>query len=233
MKLENKFKRAIVTFANEKGNYMKGLARLSDSLRNNFDGDLIAFTNEFSIGAPKHEENPYAFKIYAIQKAIDAGYTQILWLDCSCFAVGNLNPIFNKIYSEGYIMQDAGHYIGEWTNETTLAELDVTRDEAMKMKCYGNAGFLGLNMEHEKARTFFSAWKYYMSLGLFKGSWNNDEKTESIDPRCKGHRHDLSVGSLLAHRFEMKYIPGDQILQYAGEFDKAANETILIKAQGL
>lgn len=227
-------KKAVVTFASHnKGNYMKGLARLSDSLRNNFDGDLIAFTNEASIGAPRHEDNPYAFKIYAIQKAIDAGYTQILWLDCSCFVVAPLDSVFNHIYSEGYIMQDAGHYVGEWTNETTLAEFDVTRDQAMSMKCYGNAGFLGLNMDDHAGSTFFSAWKYYMNMGLFRGKWHNNDKTESIDPRCKGHRHDLSVGSLLAHRFGMKYFPGDQILQYAGPYDKAANETIVIRAQGL
>lgn len=230
---ENKFKRAVVTFGNERGNYMKGLARLSDSLRNNFDGDLVAFTNEASIGAPSHDSNPYAFKIYAIQKAVDAGYTQILWLDCSCFAIADLNPIFNKIYADGYIMQDAGHYIGDWTNDATLAEFDVTRDDAMFMKCYGNAGFLGLNMDHKIGKTFFSAWKYYMGLGLFKGLWHNNDKTESIDPRCKGHRHDLSVGSLLAYRFGMSYVPGDQWLQYAGPFDKTANETILIKAQGI
>lgn len=233
MKQENKFKRAIVTFANEKGNYMKGLARLSDSLRNNFDGDLIAFTNEASIGSPTHEENPYAFKIYAIQKAIDAGYTQILWLDCSCYAIAPLKTVFDIVDSRGYIMQDAGHYVGEWTNDAALNGFGVTRDEAMKMKCYGNAGFLGLNMENDIASKFFSGWKFYMNMGLFKGKWDNNEFTESIDPRVRGHRHDLSVGSLMANRLGMKYVLGDQYLQYAGPYDEAANATIVIKAQGL
>lgn len=226
-------KQAVVTFANQKGNYIKGLARLAESLRHNFDGGLVAFTNEASIGAPKHEDNPYAFKIYAIDKAIEAGYTQILWLDCSCFAIAPLQPIFDVISEQGYIMQDAGHYVGEWTNDAALDEFEVTRDEAMTMKCYGNAGFLGLNMEHNDGKTFFSAWKYYMKRGLFRGEWHNNDLTESIDTRCRGHRHDLSVGSLLAHRFGMKYVPGNEILQYAGPYDAVANETIVIKAQGL
>lgn len=230
---ENKFKRAIVTFANEKGNYMQGLSRLSDSLRNNFDGDLIAFTNEASIGAPSHEENPYAFKIYAIQKAVEAGYTQILWLDCSCFAIGNLNPIFNEIYSEGYIMQDAGHYVGEWTNDVALNWFHATRDDVMTMKCYGNAGFLGLNFENRIATEFFRRWKNAMNNGMFKGKWHNEEKTESYDIRCKGHRHDLSCGSIIANDLKMKYVPGDKWLQYGGIYDKTINDTILIKAQGL
>lgn len=233
MKADNPNNRAVVTFANEKGNYMKGLARLSDSLRHNFDGDLIAFTNEASIGAPSHEYNPYAFKLYAIQAALDAGYDQILWLDCSCFAVGDLNPVFNKIYADGYIMQDAGHYVGEWTNDFTLWYFGVTRDSAMKMKCYGNAGFLGLNFKHPTALQFFQNWQYAMSDGCFKGHWHNNDKTESHDERVKGHRHDLSAGSIIANRLKMKYVPGDQWLQYAGPYDKVLNNTILIKAQGL
>lgn len=225
-------KKCILSFANHRGRYVQNLARLSESLRTNFDGDFLGFIGEASVGAPPHEQNPYAFKIYAFQKAIDAGYTQVLWLDSSCFAIKNVKPIFEEIEKSGYIMQEAGHYMGTWTNDKALAYFGVTRDEAMTMLMYGNAGFLGLNFEHGIANAFFDKWRAAMAGGCFKGEWNNDNHTESDDERCKGHRHDMSCGSIIANQLGMKYKPGNEWLQYAGPYDQTANETIIIKAQG-
>jgi hypothetical protein len=226
-------KKAIITFANSRGNYIHGLARLSESLRNNFDGDFLAFIGEASIGAEPHEDNPYNFKIHAIKKAYDAGYKQVLWLDCSCFAIKNVQPVFDHIGEHGYIMQDAGCYAGEYTNDRTLEYFNYTRDEAMKVKCYGNAGFLGLDFRRDLCVEFFNRWEESMRKGYFKGKWNNNDKTESQDERCKGHRHDLSCGSLIAHDFKMKLQPGNAWLQYAGPYQETANSTIIFKAQGL
>src|SRR4051812_15502083 len=107
-------KRAVVSFANEHGNYLKGLERLSESLKGKLHGDFAGFVGEESIGAPRHEDNPYAFKVYAIDLLINSGYTQILWLDSSVYAVKNVMPVFDEIASRGYIMQDAGHAVGNW-----------------------------------------------------------------------------------------------------------------------
>ena len=226
-------KKAVVSFANSRNQYVKGIARLDESLRANFDGDFLGFISEASVDAPLHSVNPYAFKIYCIQKAIDAGYEQILWLDSSCFAIKNIQPIFDHIEEHGYIMQDAGHFIGSWTNDATLDYFGVTRDEMMEVRCYGNAGFLGLNFETEIANNFFDFWKLSMEKGFFKGSWNNNSKTESEDERCLGHRHDLSCGSIIRYKLDMVLQSGNEWLQYAGVYDETANDKIYIKAQGL
>ena len=57
--------RCIISFANDnrQRNYIKGLARLSESLRHNFDGTFLSWIGELSLGAPLHSENMYAFKI--------------------------------------------------------------------------------------------------------------------------------------------------------------------------
>lgn len=212
--------KCIVSFANQTGNYIRGLARLVESLRNNFDGDVLAFTNEESIGAPKHTENPYSFKVYAIQKAIDAGYTQILYLDSSVFAIKNVQPVFDVIESEGYIMQEAGHYVGNWCNDATLDYFGITREDANEMLMYGNAGFLGLNMEYGTAAQFYAMWYASMQHGMFKGSWSD-------------HRHDMTCGSIIANKLGMTYKSGNEWLQYAGVYDAVANDTIIFKAQGV
>lgn len=225
-------KRAIISLANQRGRYIQNLSRLAESLRNNFDGDFLGFIGEASVGAPLHADNPYAFKIYAIKHAIDQGYTSLLWLDSSCFAIKKVSPIFDEIETNGYIMQEAGHFAGTWTNDSTLEYFGVTRDEAMEMPCYGNAGFLGLNMLSDIGRVFFTNWKLAMESGCFKGAWTNGHHSESYDDRCLGHRHDLSCGSIIANQLGMQYKSGNEWLQYAGVFDETANETIIIKAQG-
>lgn len=211
---------AICSFANGNGNYMKSLARLSDSLRDNFDGDFISWVGESSLGCPPHSENPYAFKVYAIRKALQMGYENILWVDSSCYAIANVKPVFDHIDKNGYIMQEAGHMAGSWTNDETLAYFGITRDEAMKMPMYGNAGFLGLNASNKTAMEFFNLWEASMLAGMFKGSWSN-------------HRHDMSCGSIIANQLGMKYESGENWLQYAAPEDKPLNDTIIFKAQGM
>lgn len=212
------------------------MVRLSESLRLNFDGDFLGFVGEATVGAPLHSENPYAFKIYCIQKAIDAGYEQILWLDSSCFAIKNVSPIFYFIKENGYIIQDSGHWLGTWANDKSLNYFGITRDQAMEIRMIGNAGFLGLNMLNPASHEFFNAWKKSMLDGIFKGAWNNSDKTESSDERCLGHRHDMVCSTAIFYK--MGSIPegmcsGEEWLQYAGIYDETLNDTIIIKAQGI
>ena len=228
-------KKCIISFANERGNYIHGISRLAESLRTNFDGDFLPFINESSLGCPLHSENPYAFKIYAFQKAIDLGYDQILWLDSSCFAVGNLQPVFDEITNDGFIFQEAGHLVGTWTSDFVLNYWSITRDAAMIMPMIGNAGFLGLRIHSTIGNEFFKRWKLSMEAGCFKGAWTNDNLTESQDPRCRGSRHDMVNSSIIANLMGIidKAKKGNEWLQYAGIYDKTLNDTILIKAQGL
>jgi hypothetical protein len=212
-------KQAIVSFANEKGYYMQRLARLSESLRNNLDGDFIGFVGEASCGAPLHSDNPYAFKIHAIERVLEQGYTKILWLDSSCFAIKNVDPLFEYIEKYGHIAQDSGHYLGTWCNDETLYYYGLTREQAIKIKMIGNAGFLGLDFNHPSSQTFFNAWREAMKAGMFKGSWDN-------------HRHDMSCSSASWHGMGFNMVAGDEWLQYAGPYDETLNETIIIKAQG-
>ena len=227
-------RRCIVSFANKNGNYIKGLARLGESLRNNFNGEFLGFIGEQSMGCPLHSAMPYAFKIHAIQKAIDAGFDQILWLDSSCFAIKNVNSIFDTIEKDGCIFQEAGHMLGTWTNDKTLKYFNLTRDEAMNIRMVGNAGFLGLNLRNPTAKQFFIRWKKACQDGMFAGAWTNDG-SESKDERCKGHRHDMSCSSALVHTMGLSELikPGNEILQYAGLYDETLNDTIIFKAQGL
>lgn len=229
-------KNCIVSFANTRNNYVKGLERLNESLRHNFtDGDFLGFVGEATVGAPLHTENMYAFKIFCIQKAIDAKYQNVLWLDSSCFAIKNVQPIFDDIEENGMIYQDSGHWLNRWCNDKTLEYHGITREESRTIRMIGNAGFLGLNMNNDIAKEFFTRWKQSMLDGMFKGQWTNESNTESDDEEVFGHRHDMSNSSALVYKMGLTDLMknGEEWLSYSGVFDPVANDTIIIKAQGM
>lgn len=214
--------RCVISLATKAGRYVDNLARLSNSLRDNFTtGDFLGFIHESSVGAPLHTDDPYAFKVYCFTKARQLGYTSVLWLDTSCYTVGNIDQLFDRIEEQGVVFQDSGHKLGNWCNDVTLEYFHTTRDEAMTIPMIGNAGFLGVNTIHKRGNEFFIKWRHAQSCGLFKGSWDD-------------HRHDMSCSSAIVHQmglFDLAY-KKDEVLQYGGIFDKTINDTIIIKAEG-
>lgn len=210
--------KAIISFANNKGNYYQALSRLADSVKDNFDGEFMAFMGEASIGAPWHFVNPYAFKIYAFLKAREMGYTQVLYLDSSVYAVANVQPIFDLIEKDGYFMQEAGHYVQEWTSPSVLRAYEVQPEPKLTMY---SAGITGLNFNNPDAVAFFDDWSKGMLAGHFKGDW-------------KTHRHDMSVASILAHKYGFKYQSGNEYVQYWSEqHPEPKNETICLMLRGM
>lgn len=214
------FGSAIISFANNRGNYYQALDRLQQSLLGRFDGQFIGYRDEASIEAPLHQDNPYAFKVYAFRAALKQGFRKILYVDSSVFAVAPVQPIFDLIDRDGYIMQEAGHYVRHWCNDEALVGMGLSRADLGDWLMYGNAGMLGLDFENPLAQEFFFRWSLAMERGLFKGSWSN-------------HRHDMTLGSIIANQLGVKYQPGDQFLQYAGSDEPAQNETIIFKANGI
>lgn len=231
----SKTKTAVVCFANSTGRYLQGQERLRQTVMGYSSNivDWLAYNNEAAIGSPSHKENPYAFKLYAIMKAREAGYDKILYLDASVYAIRPIDPVIAEIENNGYIMQEAGCLVGVWANDRCLEYFNLDRDEAMGMMMYGNAGFLGLNFEHKTAQQFFESWLQSCKDGIFKGGWRNDNNQESQDPRCNGHRHDMVCGSIIANQLDMKYVSGNEWLQYAPPHTPPKNEKIYFKAQGL
>lgn len=215
----------IISFATKQGNYAQGLARLSDSLRHNFEGDFLAWVHEKALGAPAHADNPYAFKVHAFLKAFEAGYDNVLWLDCSVYAVKNVQPIFDIINRQDYFFQEAGHLLGEWSNDALLDFYNIDRDTAMGINMV-MGGIMGLRKNSE----VLTALRVALNAGIFKGQWTNELKSESKDERCLGHRHEMSAVSAIVHKMGLSW--SDQINQYAGAYDPTP-EHIILKLQGL
>jgi len=213
-------KTAIVNLSTKE--HHKGQTRLKHSLQGRFDGQVFLFDSEYFLpGCPKHSDNPYAFKIYAIEYARMYGYDQILWLDASVFAIKPVQPIFDWIEKNGLFMEEAGHLVGSWCPENVREYFKISRTSANNMPMF-SAGFTGIDFTNPAGLKFFELWKKSMLDGMFKGSWAN-------------HRHDMTCGSIIAnlHGYHKLYSPGGNFFAYAGPGYTAPNETVLFHVQGI
>lgn len=234
-----KNKRAIVNFSNNNGWYGQGRERLKTMLPDFVpdDVDMFFFEDEEKIGSPIHRDNPYAFKLYALQNVLEKGYHTLLYMDASLFPIRRLDAIFDVIEKEGMFAQHAGHMCGTWANDACLEYFGLTRDEAMLIPMYGNAGLLGLDLNNPDILNFYVRWRTSMQDGMFKGEWTNKNKSQSKDKRCKGHRHDMVCGSIVMFQMGLhtRYQEGDKWMIYDQNQenfkDQIEDESILLVAR--
>ena len=189
-------KKCVVSFADKAGSYQAKMKRLEQSLKGNFDGDFLGFTDYNEIGCEPHSVIPYKFKPYAIQKAIDLGYEQILWCDSPIVAIKTIQPVFDHIEKHGYVFFDnIGHPLGRWTNQKCLDYFKMDRVNAMFVKMI-MACCMGFNPNlscHRIPHLFKKYWA--LADDLYPGSWDE-------------HRHDQTVMSFLIRQYGLDILTG-------------------------
>jgi hypothetical protein len=198
-------KHCIVNFSDHK--FKKGQDRLRESLiQYGYQGDVLLFNEYNQIGSKSHQEVPYQFKVYAIEKARNLGYDIVLYCDASIYAISDVMPVINHIISKGHLMEYCGFSAGQFSTDLCLKEFNLTRDEAMLIKLH-SAGFTGLNFKNELTTKFFDKWFQRAKEEItFCGDWNNNYNQCSNDKLCLGHRHDQTVASIIADKLNMERI---------------------------
>ena len=188
--------RLVVTYAD--GSFVAGRNRLVDSCRR--VGQPIVCYGDDDNFTP-HSDFPYYFKVDALLAASRQAEI-LMWADSSVFATekGSLIPIFEHIEREGYWLQQNGCTNAEWCNDASLAGFGFSRDEAGK-QCQVDAACYGIAPRHPTGRLILDELVSHQAL--FRGSWDNDRRSESPDARCRGHRHDQSVLSLIAAKYHL------------------------------
>ena len=210
-------RQTLVNYSSPDSWYPRGQKRLETAMRQfGFDGEMYMFSNNAQFGSPTHKENPYGFKIHAIQYALDRGAEIVWWMDSSIFPVKYIKPILDIVEEKGYFFEQCGYTAAQWTNDKTLQYFGLTRDDAEKVQLF-SAGFMVLDFRKELVREFFARFKNSYEAGMFKGAWTNANNSESNDPRCSGHRHDLSCASIIAHKLNMELQTCGTYLSYVGQ----------------
>lgn len=198
------------------GWYPQGQNRLVKSL--NFHGwnwDVLTWTDWPNDNYDK--SCPYNVKAAAFEEAINQGYTHILWLDCSVWAVKDPNPIMDIINNEGYYIGQSGYNCAQTCSDKCLDYFEVTRDEAeTMMDCH--SGVMGVYTSNPTAKEFIEKFIQAGKDGAFLGSRLHNGQSE--DPRFLFHRQDQSAASIISSKLEMKLsIFGEMVAYYPEKID--------------
>lgn len=185
--------KAIVNAHNGIGWYPRGQERLRQSLQGHPEALFLYsdFPNDFF-----NKSNGYNVKPSAMYEA-SKSHSQLLWLDCSCWVVKDLQPIWDAIEKDGYYFIHSGFNCAQYCNDESLEYFGVTRDEAEKIPMIYSICF-GLDLEQQIGGD--------ISYHFLQAADNNifDNGSGSQDPRFIAHRHDQSVLSLIAHQLGCK-----------------------------
>lgn len=211
--------------------YPRGQARLVQSLADlSFTGSVLTWNNPADLGCPPHQQVPYAFKPYALRRAKEMGFELVLWCDASVWAIRPVTPVFDYLAAHSHMFFH-NTSIGMWTSDACLKGFNLDRDKAMDMSMLMGI-CMGFNLTAPVTQEFLNQWLAKADDGFsFPGDWNNDRKQVSPDPRCRGHRHDQSVASILACNLGMGYIiPHETFFCY---WEPHMKPTIVLTAQGM
>ena len=207
---------AAVNFSDRRGWYQDGQARFFHSMHlHGFIGNDLGFQSLDQLpGCPSHAQTPYAFKLYAIQEAKRLGYSVIFYGDASIYAVNSVTPVFKHIAKHGYYLEATEHNLGTWSSDAALAQLGLDRDTAFSIPTLV-AGCIGFDFRRNVACQVFDAWMRLAQDGVsFRGSWTNACREVSADPRVRGHRHDQTALSGIAHSMKLTVLPYQTYIYY-------------------
>lgn len=200
-------KRCIINYAEGKW-YPKGQARLLQSLATvRFQDSAFLFdATSVGDGCPSHADIPYGFKYWALDHVRKLGYDQSLWIDSSFWAVRSLDGLFADLEHHGYLLQESmGYTVGDWTSDRALERLCIDRQKARQIVMH-DGGLIGLGFHDEPANCFLDKMLELTKVdGCFQGPWTNESRQASQDEKVGGHRHDMSVGGIIAHGMGMNY----------------------------
>lgn len=216
------------------GWYPRGLKRLRDSLQaQGFKGDFIGWENNYPPGCPPHGDVPDAFVGYSFKDAIEKGYTSILWLDASCWAIRPVEPIFEHFEEHGHLFYNNGHNIGEWCKDSACERLHLDREKSFSMPDMTGM-FMGIDYTQPAPKAWMDEFidVTVNSPETLQGPFPRCQPGEiSTDPRVKGHAHEQTVAGALAYHHGLGFTPQpNHFLQVKYPQDEIRKEAIILAA---
>lgn len=236
-------KKVLVNFANlGREDYRKSQLRLIKSfVENNWDGDYMirstdSYVDEYmgvkiKLGSLpvtqaygtsyNHFENPYGFKVYALQEAIEAGYTKLIWADSTIVNTRNLDPLFELAARDGFVsFHNLGHDLVYWMSDIAQQRLEIT-DAQLETMQQAMACVMIFDIENPIGERIFKDFVIKCRDGV-----SFQMESGSKRPGYKGHRGDQPIISALAAMAgiklrpygELVYQPHDTDLTYGSDF---------------
>ena len=179
--------------------------RLARSLAKHAPGDTYLRFDKVEPGWLDHKRAPYAFKIGAMREAAERGYRYVLWLDAGAHLVRSLESVWAQLERDGYYLVASASALGDWISDEALDHFRLTREEVWERGWPLLCGMpYAFDFEDSRALRFLAAWEGLAALGLFREQRAAYRPARSV---VHGHRHDESIGAVLAQQMEMTITP--------------------------
>lgn len=204
------------------GAYVRGQQRLAMN-EHAIGTPVLLYADQMPPGSPSHRDVPYAFKPWALKAAADMGADLLLWADACILPVRSMEPLWERIERDGYWISRNGWTNYEWTAEKAYFGLGVTPEENREIP-HVVATTFGLSLAHPNGRAIFDEYLIMAQNGAYRGPWWNrnhpEYRTRAGAFPCgpadvRGHRHDQSALSVLAHRYGCVLTDPPEIFAYA------------------
>lgn len=235
----------IVTCVARGGWYPRGAARLINGMAEHCPGyEVRAHVNVKPFGAPAsvieggYDYTAYCSKPYALLDAMMADATIGILLDAAFYPIRHIGPLVDHIAQHGYYLCRNGNNVGEWSSDRCLEAMSVKREDAFKIEEVSSY-CVGLNFRDSRCVELLRRWcDHAADRVTFPGThtnWTTERLGRnrgfcSDDARVKGHRHDQTVLSILAHRLEMRELCNRP--KFTAYLGSETEETVLVN-QGL
>lgn len=215
--------------------YLRGQSRLMAWLEKFACGaQVIGWRDSLPPGSPSHQQNPYAFKAYALQHAMTnrARPTTLLWADASILPIRSLQPLWERIERDGYWISNNGWTNDQWTCDAAYPMLfpeAISLADAYRLNGqipHVVATTFGISLDHPKGREFLAEYVRLADSGAFRGPWWNSNASNKQyaanhgaepcgPPECFGHRHDQTAASVIVWRLGMKLSDPPDVFAYS------------------
>lgn len=206
------------------GWYPKGQERLSQSLFEHSPDVRQVLQRRF--GFKGLSNNPYNIKA-DMMRQMKRGH-RTLWMDCSCWAIKDIKPIFDIIKRDGYYLLSSGYNAAQTCNDKCLDYFDITRDDAEKIPDSSTMVF-GYDLLNPIGCKFAELFITASFDEIADGSRFHDN--QSVDPRFLFHRQDQSIATCIAYKLGMKLHSFGEHVHY----DKhgKANDSVCVISRGM
>lgn len=168
---------------------------------------------------PPHSVVPYAMKAYAMREAAEKGFELLLWCDASILPIRDMEPLWQRIERDGYLVWRGGYKNSQWTNMATLPLLGVTAEENEKIE-HVVATCFGVSVAHPVGKRILDEYFRLANNGSFCGPWDGGIGVQ--------HRHDQSGLSVICHKLGCKLTDPQDGFSYGKAGDKFDSKVIVI-----
>jgi len=201
------------------GWYARGVARLIDSLHRHAPGyELQAHVNVLPFGAPAnviedgYDYSGYTAKPFALAAARNSGADIAVLCDAAFFCLRDIGPLVDHIARNGYYLCRNGNQVGHWSSDRCLERMNVSRAEAFGIEEVSSY-CVGLNFSDGRCTELLYRWCGYAADRLtFPGPHTaphcdgRNRGFVSTDMSVRGHRHDQTALSIVAHRLGLNQL---------------------------